>query len=147
VCVLNGPWPCSRHDFSSYLTVFHSVSCYSGLGLRHGGLFNLQFYIIRSMPLKKCTWVYLEDFGGLPLFRMEPLTFIFMFLWTVLSVEFIYIWRVIFNSLFMLGSQSQTLFFIDVSFHFLNNMSLKTSPRYHYTVVDLIWTPLLFCHC
>jgi len=61
----------------------------------------------------------------------------------VLSVEFICIWRVIFNSLFIVVSQSQTLFSVGVSFHFLNNTSLKTSPRYHYTVVDLIWTPLL----
>jgi hypothetical protein len=90
--------------------------------------------------------VYLSVPGGLaglPLFRTVPHTFIFMFLWTVLSVEFIYTWRVIFNSLFILASQSQTLFFIGVSFHFLNNTSLKTSPRCHYTVVDLSWTPLL----
>ena len=129
---------------SLYLTVFHSVICYSGLCLRHGGLFSyLQSCVLENCASKE---VYLSVPGGLaelPLFGTEPLTFTFMFLWAVLSVEFMYIWRVIFNSVFILASLSQTLFSIGVSFYFLNNTSLKTSPRYRYTVVDLIWTPLL----
>jgi hypothetical protein len=84
--------------------------------------------------------VYLEDLQDFPCIEWK-LTFIFMFLWTLLSVEFIYIRRVILNSLFIPVSQSQN-FFIGVSFHFLNNTGLQTNPRYQYTVLDLIWTPL-----
>ena len=100
--------------------------------------------IVVSLEKYASKEVYLSVPGGLaglPLFRTEPLTF--TFLWTVLSVEFVYIWRVIFNSLFILVSHSQTLFFIGVSFHFLNNTSSKTNRRYQHTVLDLIWTPLL----
>ena len=107
-CLLKGPLPWSKHDFVIVFDSF-SLNCYSGLGLRHAG-----FSIICSFASSEkyaSKEVYLSVPGGLaglPLFRTEPLTFIFMFLWTVLSVEFMYIWRVIFNSLSILASQSQT---------------------------------------
>ena len=62
-CLLKGPWPCSRHDF---VIVFNSFSFNQLLfRARPYAWRSFQLFVVlhhqRSMPLKKCTWVYLED--------------------------------------------------------------------------------------
>jgi hypothetical protein len=95
----------------------------------------------RSMPLKKCTWVYLEDLQDF-LYLEQYLIHLYLCfceqfcLWNLCTLEG--------SSLIHYTCESvPNLIIILVSASIFSITSLKTSPRCHYTVVDLSWTPLL----